>query len=123
MSLKAVVEFINGTEEASEEIGKFIDRAVKKSTFTMEKNIKQNTPVVHGTLRRSIQSRFPEFAKGEVFSSSNFAVDVGYAVFVEYGTKYFAPRGMFRKGVEQSKEKIQEIFADEAKNVKLSITQ
>jgi len=121
MSLKAVVNFINGTPQAESEVNSFIDKAVKKSTLVMQRNVMANTPVVHGNLRRSIQSRFPEFGKGEVFSSTNGVVDVSYALYVEYGTKYFAPRAMFRKGAEISKDRIMQIFSEEAKNVKLSV--
>ena len=121
MSLKALIKFNNKTSEANSEIHDFVDRAVGKATLTAQRNVMSETPVVHGNLRRSIQSRFPGFGKGEVFSSTNGKVDVGYAVFVEYGTKYFAPRAMFRKGIEKSKDEIKKIFSDEAKNVKLTV--
>lgn len=127
MSLKAIIKFINKTDEASNEIANFINRATQKSALVMERNIKLsatnsfNHPT--GNLRRSIRARDIEFAKSEVvINPVNEGADVNYAIHLEYGTKYITPRAFIRKGVANSQDRIQQIFADEAKNVRLSIT-
>lgn len=127
MSLKAIFNYKDFTPQVLTGVGKFIDRAVEKSLAVMELNIKQNTPVKTGTLKRSITSKKTTFGKGEVFTNPNIRItragkkmhaDLNYAIHVEYGTRYMAPRAMFRKGVEQSEERIKQIFAEEARDVK-----
>ena len=123
MSLKAVVKFSNGTKQLETGAGEFVNNAVNKAILVMERNVKVNTPVLHGHLKRSIASRMTGFGQGEVFTNPiEGGVEINYAIHVEYGTKHMAPRAMFRKGIEQSKEKIMEIFADEAKKVTVSIS-
>jgi HK97 gp10 family phage protein len=118
MSLKAVIQFINKTDDVEKGVGKFVNVAVQKSLLVMERNIKVNTPVQEGHLRRSISNRMIDFFNGEVFTNPvSGNVETKYALFVEFGTKFMAPRAMFRKGAAQSQEKIQEIFKDEAENV------
>lgn len=134
MSLKASITFKNFRPGLEQGVGRFIDRAIEKSILVMERNIKVNTPVRHGYLRRSITSKKTGFGKGEVFTNPIGSVTkqtatkkgiaktkaVSYAVFVEFGTRFMAPRAMFRKGVGQSQKQIKQIFAEEAKNVKQS---
>ena len=116
--LKAEISFKDNTAGVSSSIANFINRAVGKSILVMERNIKQNTPVKHGTLKRSITSKMTGFGQGVVFTNPiQDGKEVRYAIYVEYGTKYIAPRAMFRKGVAQSQDQIKDIFASEAKNV------
>lgn len=123
MSLKATIKFFNETNQAEKNIGDFVNIAVNKAVLVMERNIKVNTPVVHGTLKRSIKGVMTGFGQGEVTNSSTEGgADTNYAIFVEYGTRYFAPRGMFRKGVAQSMDRIKELFGEEAKNVKVKVS-
>lgn len=115
MALKITVSFNKLSGKIEKGVGRFVDRAVQKSVKVMERNVKVNTPVKDGHLRRSIRSRKTGFGQGEVY---NEAVEGGreihYAIYQEYGTKHIAPRAMFRKGVAQSEKKIKEIFAEEA---------
>lgn len=118
MAIKAIIKFINNRESVEKGIGKFIDRAVGRSILVMERNVKDNTPVKEGYLKKSIRSRKTGFGKGEVYNAAvEDGVEINYAVHVEYGTKYMAPRAMFRKGVADSEDKIKEIFKEEAKKV------
>lgn len=118
MSLKAIVEYIDNSDNVRKGIRDFVDIAVKKSIKVMERNVKVNTPVKHGHLRRSIRSRMTGFGQGEVYNEAvQGGKEINYAVYMEYGTKYVAPRAMFRKGVGQSEERIQQIFKEEAKRV------
>jgi HK97 gp10 family phage protein len=114
MSLKASVKFIDHTNDALTGIGKAINTAVQKSLAVMERNIKANTPIRHGTLARSITSKMLNPLEGQVDTSQVAGgKEVNYAIFVEYGTRYMAPRAMFRKGVAQSEARIQQIFDEE----------
>ena len=127
MSLKAVVKFFNGTNETDKQLSNFVDRATKRSALVMERNIKDVSRRVMqkrtGNLGRSIRARDIEFAKSEVvINPISEGADVNYAIHLEYGTRFITPRAFIRKGVEQSREKIQQIFAEEAKNVVISIT-
>lgn len=119
MSLKVIVNFFDGTAKLEKGIGKFIDTAVQKSVKLMERNVKVNTPVKEGHLRRSIRSRQVSFGKAEVYNEAvEGGKEINYAIYQEYGTKYIAPRAMFRKGVAQSEDKIKDIFKEEAKKVR-----
>lgn len=118
MALKATLQFKNKTKEVEGGIAEVVDRAVRRSVKLMERNVKVATPVKEGTLRRSIQSRSTGFGKGEVFNQS---VEGGretlYAIFVEFGTRFMAPRAMFRKGVSNSEDGIKQIFTEEGRKV------
>lgn len=122
--LKATFKFTSHAKKIEEGIGSFITRAVDKSTKVMERNIKAFTPVKHGHLRRSITSRMTSWSSGEVFTNPVVSstrkgkrshTEVNYAVYVEYGTRYMAPRAMFRKGVAASEAAIEQIFKREAR--------
>jgi HK97 gp10 family phage protein len=130
--LKATVIFNNRTPEFEGDAAKFVTKAVGKSAKLMERNVKIETPVKHGYLRRSISSNMTGQFSGEVFTNPISEItkitskgskkkktvsrkEVSYAVYVEYGTRYMAPRAMFRKGVGKSEKGIKQIFADEAK--------
>lgn len=95
-----------------------VDRAVKKSARVMERNIKLETPVKEGHLRRSIRARDVSFANSEVFNrTTDQGKEINYAKFVEYGTRFMAPRAMFRKGTKKSEEKIAQIFKQEGQDL------
>lgn len=114
MNLKASIKFLNKTDDAIVGIDENLSIAVQKSLFTMERAIKNNTPVKEGTLKRSITTRMMNKVEGEVFTSPLIdGKELNYAVFVEYGTRYMAPRAMFRKGVAQSEPEIGQIFNTE----------
>lgn len=119
MALKLTINFKTRTQQLQEGVGKFVDRAVQKSVKVMERNVKINTPVKHGHLRRSIHSRSTGFGKGEVYNEAvEGGKEITYAIYQEYGTRHIAPRAMFRKGAGQSQKEIQSIFAEEARKVR-----
>jgi HK97 gp10 family phage protein len=112
--LKATVKFDNKTDDALSGIGRQTSIAVQKGLAVMERNIKVNTPIRNGTLARSITQKLNTPFEGEVFTQSVMdGKEVNYAIFVEYGTRFMAPRAMFRKGVAQSEDRIQAIFDEE----------
>lgn len=113
---------MNGRSGLEDNIANFVTKAVDKSTKVMERNVKVNTPVKDGHLKRSIRSRMTDAFSGEVYNeASEGGREINYAVFIEYGTRHIAPRAMFRKGVAQSEDQIISIFGQEAKNVKASV--
>ena len=136
--IKASVIYKDHTKQATSEVTKFIDRAVRKSAFQMERDIKEvATQVIYkrtkkqqgvkekykrtGNLRRSIRA----VTEGLPFGSAEVGVnpvregaDTNYAIHLEYGTKYITPRAFMRKGIGRAKKKIPKIFADEAKRAK-----
>lgn len=129
--LKATLKFISHKDEVESQLEAFVDRAVDKSTKVMERNIKAFTPVRHGHLRRSITSKMTGFGQGEVFTNPVVSStqggkqshkEVSYGVYVEYGTRFMAPRAMFRKGVEASLAAIEQIFKREARETKDKLT-
>lgn len=121
MSLKAIVSFVSGRSQFEGEAAKAVKKAVEKSVLLMELNIKLNTPVISGNLKRSIASKADGFS-GMVFSAAvSGGEEINYAKFVEYGTAHMAPRAMFRKGVAQSEERIKSIISGELRNVKVNI--
>lgn len=134
--LKASVTYKDNTKQATSEVTKFIDRAVRKSAFQMERDIKDmSTETIYknrskeaakrykvtGDLRRSIRA----VTKGLPFGTAEVQVnpvregaDKNYAKYLEFGTKYIAPRAFMRKGIGRAKKKIPGIFAEEAKKAK-----
>lgn len=88
----------------------------------MTRNVKVATPVKEGHLKRSIADRMTSPFSGEVYSgATEGGKEINYAVFIEYGTRYIAPRAMFRKGVAASEDQIMQIFADQARAVKVGV--
>jgi HK97 gp10 family phage protein len=70
---------------------------------SLETAVKQNTPVLTGRLKASIEARKLGVLEGEV------KTNVEYSQFVEFGTTKMSPRAMFRKGanaVEQLGDKL-----------------
>jgi len=125
MSLKVLINFINKRSSVEDGIGKFIDRAVKKSALVMEKNIKDVSRSAFvwrtGNLGRSISANKNDlgFGKAEVsINPISEESDVNYGIHLEYGTKYIAPRAFIRRGAANSEDKIKDIFRDEAKSMK-----
>lgn len=117
MPSKSII-FNNKTKLVNKIVAGLVDESVKKGAKIMERNIKLRTPVKEGHLKRSIRSRDIKFGESEVY---NQTVDGGqqihYAKYVEYGTKYMAPRAMFRKGVEDSEPAIKQLFVQAGKDL------
>lgn len=130
MPLRASVQYKNNRPQVDREVSKFIDRAVKKSAFLMERNMKEvaTTAFVQrtGNLRRSIRAYTGKdlpFGSAEVrINPIREGADVNYALYLEYGTRYIAPRAFIRRGAGISRKQIKFIFADEAKKVKVNVT-
>lgn len=113
--VKATVEFLNYRAPVENRIQKFVESAVGKSVLVMERNIKAETPVREGHLRRSIISKITGLGRGEVRTQAvEGGREIDYAKYVEFGTMHQAPRAMFRKGVAASEDQIKEIFRNEA---------
>ena len=122
MGLKATLKYISHLNVVNREIGKFITRAVDRSSKVMERNVKaqmhKGWGVQDGHLRRSIHSRMTSKTSGEVYNeATEGGREINYAVHVEYGTRHMAPRAMFRRGVAESEPRIKEIFKEEARKV------
>lgn len=114
MNLKASIIFKNKTDDAIVGIEKNLAIAVEKSLYTLERAIKIETPVKHGNLKRSITKRMTGKFEGDVFTSPlEDGKELNYAIYVEYGTRYMAPRAMFRKGVANSEAEVDQIFNTE----------
>lgn len=125
MPLKATVKYLNNKPQTLKEMGKFVTRAVTRSAFLMEAEIKLSATNSFtqrtGHLRRSVRAKTKgeEFGKAEVgINPVREGADVNYAIHLEYGTKYIAPRAFIRKGVGKTKKKMPKIFAEEAKKAK-----
>lgn len=119
MPLKAIITYKSKTKEFESGLATAINRSVEKSLAVMDRNIKVNTPVKEGHLKRSIHHKMTDAFSGEVFTNPvEGGTEVTYGVYLEYGTKYMAPRAMFRKGVAQSEDKIKDIFQHEAWRIK-----
>jgi hypothetical protein len=80
------------------------DQLQKSAEYTMNM-VKEETPVKTGNLRNSIaQKTDKDTLVATVYS------DVEYALYVEYGTRRFGPRAMFRKGLNRARYMIKKIF-------------
>lgn len=113
--LKSEIKFTSKVPQAIESFADFIEAAVEKSLAVATNAVIKETPFDHGNLAKSIALQSRMTSK----SSAEIRTNVKYAVYQEFGTKYMAPRAMFRKGVSMSQDRIKEIFNNEAKNVKI----
>lgn len=118
MAIKTTITFKNNRVPVERAVLESIDRATERSAALLSRNVKVNTPVKEGHLKRSIAFRKTGIGSAEVYNASvEGGREINYAVHVEYGTRYMAPRAMFRKGAAQSEKPIQGIFKQELERV------
>lgn len=126
--LKSIVKLTNKSSSFEQGAEKFITRAVNRAVRIMEKNMKIEATSAFtqrtGNLRRSIIAKESsgigkEFGKAEVgINPVREGADVNYGIYLEYGTKYIAPRAFIRRGAGKSEKEIQKVFAEEAQTLK-----
>lgn len=98
------VKFVKNLTTRQEIVDK-LDRDINQTAVPLlETAIKVRTPVKTGNLQGSMTGRKTGWAKGEV------ATNVPYAEFVEYGTKFMAPRAMMRQGANDLENRGVDIF-------------
>lgn len=99
-------------DEVSDDIAKTMDGAFSGLLAMFETEIANLTPSITGNLKGSITAEKTGFLEGQV------STNVEYAVYVEYGTSRFAPRAMFRKGIQNMQEKGLGLLLDKLKNIR-----
>lgn len=87
-----------------ERIKQFLEIAVKKATFLVERESKIRAPVDTGRLRSSIQTEIRPL-------TATIYPTVNYALFVHEGTRYLKSRPFMRDAADQSEKEIQNIFS------------
>lgn len=85
-----------------------LNRAIKKSVFILEKNLKIESPVRTGRLRNSIHAGI---VIGDLQGS--IGPTVLYAKFVNYGTRFITPNPFIQRGANASLKEINQAFGDE----------
>lgn len=116
--IKKTITFNNKTKLVNKVVSHLIFNAVKKGAKVMEREIKLVTPVKEGLLKKAINSRDIKDGESEVYNNVvQDGVDINYAKHVEYGTKYMAPRAMFRKGTKNAEPKIKQLFVEAGKDL------
>lgn len=99
-------------EQAARKVRKMSDvvqkpeTVVKGMALIVSRNAKKNTPVLTGTLRRSITARALSPTRGIVGSN------VRYAPFVHNGARGRAGRPFLRQGLEQSRGELEDFLRD-----------
>lgn len=89
------------------ETKKELNRAVKKSVFSIERQTKINSPVDTGLMKVSINSRtYRNEIAGEVISG------VMYAIYVHEGTYKMRGRPFMARAVKSMRPNIQRFFRD-----------
>ena len=126
------VVFKDNTDKAKKEIEKHKSEALKKAARVLEGKTKKaatrSFTQQTGNLRRSITPRPVNNLSGnqEVWKllcnpmRESDAVNVNYAIFLEYGTRYIAPRAFMRKGAQDAKSTIRDEFSDSLKAVDIN---
>lgn len=84
-------------------MAKNLDRAIKASTFLIERQSKINTPVRTGFLRASHKTSFSPL-KGVLEPMAN------YAIYVHEGTRYMKARPFLKKAVDSENNQVQDQF-------------
>lgn len=88
---------------------KYLNQAIQRSIFSIERDSKINSPVLTGFLRASHQSLFTNL-RGEVGPTAS------YAIFVHEGTRFMRPRPFLLEAVKSNERKIQDEFKDAVQN-------
>lgn len=88
---------------------KYLNQAIQRSIFSIERDSKINSPVLTGFLRASHQSLFSNL-RGEVGPTAS------YAIFVHEGTRFMRPRPFLLEAVKSNERKIQDEFKDAVQN-------
>ena len=89
---------------------KYLNRAIKSSIFTIERDSKINTPVDTGRLRASHTSNFSPL-KGVLQTNTD------YDIYVHEGTRRMRARPFMLQAVESNDGKVQDFFTEAVQNV------
>ena len=108
IQVTGLVELTRDMQEAAKEIETAISRAFKTVGWLITKEIKKETPVDTGRLRRSITPIFKQMMV-EILSN------VDYAVYVEEGTRNMKGAHMFKKVIDRMQDRIPEMLLREIK--------
>lgn len=84
---------------------KNLNRAITKAVLSIERNSRQNTPVLTGRLRASTYTMYGNL-KGEVGTKTN------YDIFVHEGTRYMRSRPYLRLAVQSNEGRIDGFFTE-----------
>ena len=87
---------------------KAFERTVVKATLQVEADAKISAPVDTGFYRANIKS---DIVKGTITAMAN------YSRFIEYGTRYQAPRPIMRNAGRKVQKEIGQIFVREFQRV------
>lgn len=101
----------------TEKIDLRVIEALQKSAIILQVAIQENTPVITGRLRSSIQPTNIIDKRGHIYSTK-VITNVKYAAKVEFGNETRAPRAMFRKGIEESTSLIRDELYNSLKKIK-----
>lgn len=82
-----------------------LNKAIKKSIFTIQRQSMINTPVLTGRLRASTASAFSDL-RGEVGTHTN------YDLYVHEGTRYMKARPYLREAVEAENGAVNKYFQE-----------
>lgn len=98
-----LAEIRNAFRQSPRVMSRNLDKAIKQSIFTIDRESKTRTPVDTGRLRASHTTLFSPL-RGEVGPTAN------YATFVHEGTRYMRGRPFLREAVRSQENKIQDFF-------------
>lgn len=114
VDIKISVPGINEARKAfaafPEIVGPHLRNASMKSAFVIEGNAKKLSPVDTGRMRASIATSLGIKDKG---ITSIVQTNVKYAIYVHEGTKYQKAQPFMKRGADQSRSKIGDIYESE----------
>lgn len=105
INVRGMRGFQRAMKESPRDLKNEIEKAMKKSVFKAEGEIKPITPVDTGRMRASIK-HYLKPLEGEIFPT------VDYAIYVHEGTKYMAARPFMEQGLKYAKPTIENYFKD-----------
>lgn len=110
IQIKNIAEIKRAFNKAPALTIKHINNAIQASIFSIERDSKQNTPVLTGNLRSSHQTLFGTL-RGELFPAAN------YAIFVHEGTRFMKARPFLAEAVKTNEKHVQDLFEKAVQNV------
>ena len=111
LKIKNLDKLIKNFKNAPDWFNKGLADASKRSAWVITKNVKVETPVDTGALRRGIR---PNFTKSLIVIKPH---NTPYAIYVHEGTKFFKGNPFMKRGLDNSINEVQRIYDDSVSKI------
>ena len=121
VEIKNIGQIRKALNDSPEIVKRYIDTAIKRSIFQVQREAVPLTPVDTGRLRGSYEIRFETFGAFEPVKAI-LEPTAFYAIFVEEGTRKMRAQPYLKPGLENSMPEINQEFGDSLEEALREIT-